>query len=108
MTADLVAEAIALCETISEFAMNEVDDWEINLRSSPDNGFWKDQLVIATGIYRLATTHLAEFEEHERTGYSEQETDEDFCEKCEGPYQKNILYPCDFITTKAKRLLGKE
>jgi len=53
-------------------------------------------------------THKAEFGEHERTGYSEQETDEDFCEKCEGPYQKNILYPCNFITTKAKRLLGRE
>ena len=102
---DLVAEAIALCETISEFAMEEINYWEINLLSSPDNGFWKDQLVIATGIYRLATTHLAEFDEHKRNqqGYCYAECLED--SGYDSPVQD---YPCNFITTKAKRLLGRE
>ena len=98
--ADLVAEAIARLQK----EKLDTETWLANEES------WTSQDDIDHARYylRIVDCHLAEFEEHERTGYSEQETDEDFCEKCEGPYQKNILYPCNFTTTKAKRLLGKE
>ena len=103
---ELIARARELCETINELALDEEDDWEINLRSSPDNGFWKDKLVIATGIHRLATTHLAEMDEHEIVsvlGVGATCT-------CGATYfyYSEIPTVCHKAVTKVKRLLGVE
>ena len=55
-------------------------------------------------ILAMATTHLAEMDEHKwqqvgLLGIA--------CEKCSRVDFK-VQYPCDFLVTKAKRLLGVE
>ena len=99
---ELVARARELCETINELALDEEDDWEINLRSNPDNQYWKDKLAIATGTHRLAITHLAEMDEHNKRTVDYRGNDYS-CEVCGG-----LTNPCRGLVTKVKRLLGVE
>ena len=61
---------------------------------------------LAIGRLYLAKTHLAEMDEHEglHTDYGY------VCQKCSKSFSQNGMtirqYPCDFLVTKAKRLLG--
>ena len=48
-------------------------------------------------LSNLATTHLAEIDEHKNY--------RGLCDSCDNGVG-GVLYPCDFLVTKAKRLLG--
>ena len=103
---DLVAEAIALCEIVEAVLTEKVNNplpyttrkphideiVRVNAQNSQD----------ATNL-RFVKAHLAEFEEHKRNqqGYCYAECLED--SGYDSPVQD---YPCNFITTKVKRLLG--
>jgi len=93
--ADLVAEAIALCEGIistARFALNhnlEPEYTEFHAR-----------------MERLATIHLAEFREHKNHYIEVFPSDENYwlCNGCGESNAKDV--DCEKKTTKAKRLLG--
>jgi len=83
--ADLVAEAIALCEERDRGLRARLKDETIE-------AFIRDlKIQIAQN-----SAHLAEFGKHKN--WSER----NLCATC------HSTYPCNFITTKAKRLLGRE
>jgi len=88
---DLVAEAIALCE-------RQIAEWH---RTVTFLGGSKDKH--AENQLNSWLTHKAEFGEHKRNqqGYCYAECFED--SGYDSPVQD---YPCNFLVTKAKRLLG--
>jgi len=90
MTADLVAEAIALCE-------REIKEWRevIPLGVGDNENYAPTQL-------NSWLTHKAELEEHKILRWE----GEDYCQRCESETSNITHYPCDFATTKAKRLSG--
>ena len=97
---DLVAEAIARLQK----EKLDTETWLANEES------WTSQDDIDHARYylRIVDCHLAEFEEHKgahsEVGY--------VCQKCTKSFSQDGMtirqYPCDFATTKVKRLLGRE
>jgi len=93
---DLVAEAIAELKTEVEFSNLRLAYLKTHVELHDlSEVFWVE-------YHRYLTTHLAEFEEHklEPTSWTEGVIESWGCFKCE------TYTPCDFATTKAKRLLG--
>ena len=97
--ADLVAEAIALCE-------REIKEWRevIPLGVGDNENYAPTQL-------NSWLTHKAEFEEHYNNfvegNYNLAESVEGWF--CQGCYERNESdTPCRELVTKAKRLLGRE
>jgi len=96
---DLV-EAMWLCESHIKEIETEIRYYDYQIGANIDS--------IRSGLRQNLNswlTHKAEFEEHKRSqqGYCYAECLEDT--GYDSPFQD---YPCDFITTKAKRLLGRE
>ena len=93
---DLVAEAIALCE-------RQIVYWESVSETVPPL-----HAAHSKNQRNSWLTHKAEFEGHKgahsEVGY--------VCQKCTKSFSQDGMtirqYPCDFATTKAQRLLGKE
>ena len=94
---ELIAQARELCERkIAEWqeVFDEVSEYGDGWGQRDEINSW--------------TTHLAEMEEHEGV-----HTDHGYlCRRCSKSFSQNSVtisqYPCDFIVTKAKRLLGVE
>ena len=111
MTADLVAEAIALCEIVEAVLTEKVNNplsyttdkphideiVRVNAQNSQD----------ATNL-RFVKAHLAEFDEHENHYIEVFPSDENYyiCNGCGESNAKDVY--CEKKSTKAKRLLGKE
>ena len=106
---DLIAQARELCEEQIREVIDEVkwhhtstEDITAELNARKELNSW--------------TTHLAEMDEH-KEGYKRLEGNfgyvncvganiESLCVKCSDSEQQPNEYPCDFLVTKAKRLLG--
>ena len=94
---ELIAQARKLCERkIAEWqeVFDEVSEYGDGWHQRDEINSW--------------TTHLAEMDEHEGV-----HTDYGYvCQKCSKSFSQNGMtirqYPCDFIVTKSKRLLGVE
>ena len=85
--ADLIAEAIALCE----YEIEAIRKFEVMTKiNTAGTGF----VQVPSNALNSWLTHLAEFEEHKN--WSER----NLCATC------HSTYPCDFATTKAKWLKG--
>ena len=97
---DLVERAIELCES-------EIESWTHHLEEADlwDSYYFRKNL-------NSWTTHLAEFREHAlETENSDSEwygLPLDKCVDRNNEHTFTKVYPCDFITTKANRLLGEE
>ena len=94
---ELIAQARELCERKIAW-WQEVFDW---VSEYGDGWGQRDEI-------NSWTTHLAEMDEHQGV-----HTDYGYvCQKCSKSFSQNGMtirqYPCDFIVTKAKRLLGVE
>ena len=95
---ELIAQARELCK-------KEIGFYNRQLEIYPkDSEPYKRHLVLSNSW----ATHLAEMDEHEglHTDYGY------VCQKCSKSFSQNGMtirqYPCDFLVTKAKRLLGRE
>jgi len=109
---DLVAEAIALVDYEIKQSQSMVNIFaNMRLAGILQDGNLNEVAQEKNQYGRFLNswlTHKAEFEEHKgahsEVGY--------VCQKCTKSFSQDKMtirqYPCDFITTKAKRLLGKE
>ena len=98
---ELIAQARELCEEQSK-------DWQ---RVVKWHNTSTEDIIAKLNAKRALnswTTHLAEMNEHQGV-----HTDYGYvCQKCSKSFSQNGMtisqYPCDFLLTKAKRLLGVE
>ena len=96
---ELIAQARKLCE-------KRVGEYQATLQGYQDkSGAGYEWTLTQLNSW---TTHLAEMDEHEGV-----HTDYGYvCQKCSKSFSQNGMtirqYPCDFLVTKAKRLLGVE
>ena len=103
---ELIAEARELCERKKYYAISKIGELKERLNYAPPE-HWQ---IIAYEIgeweneERGWTTHLTEMKEHEglHTNYGY------VCQECSKSFSLNGVrqYPCDFLLTKVKRLLG--
>ena len=102
--ADLVAKAIARLQK----EKLDTETWLANEES------WTSQDDIDHARYylRIVDCHLAEFEEHRVDTLFQIGTGIEGCIHCRDTdldgAKEPSSYPCDFVTTKVNRLLGKE
>ena len=100
---ELIAQAKGLCEAYIKEIETEIRYYDYQIGANIDS--------IRLGLRQNLnswTTHLAEMDEHEGVN-----TDYGYvCQKCSKSFSQNGMtirqYPCNFLVTKAKRLLGVE
>ena len=104
---ELIAQAREVLTDFISFQNEKIASVKEEAKSTglPDHPFNRDRITNEELILSLATTHLAEMDEHEAIEVDEADEDGN-CSKCLRIDEEPVDYPCDFLVTKAKRLLG--
>ena len=110
---ELIAQAREVLTDFISFQNEKIASVKEEAKSTglPDHPFNRDRITNEELILSLATTHLAEMDEHYNNfvegNYNLAESVEGWF--CQGCYERNDFdTPCQKLLTKAKRLLGVE